>query len=110
MAFQEEFEAVMLPRHGQQRGLVAKRKASAAIPYTRLVPTGRIPGSVDWRGSPVNQVVKDQAACGSCWAFATTGVLEAAHYLATGQIFSPAYTAVSNPFRQNECRWLELLA
>lgn len=75
----------MLPRHGLKRGLVARGKQpSAAIPYKRLTPKGAVPGTVDWRGSLANDVVKDQAACGSCWAFGATGALEAAHYLATG--------------------------
>lgn len=88
MALQEEFEAVMLPRHSERRGLVSRHKSSAEVPYQRRVPKHRVPGTVDWRGSPANQYVKDQAACGSCWAFAATGVLEAAYYLATGAVVS----------------------
>lgn len=84
---QEEFEAVMLPRHRQKRGLVARQsgnKPHAVLPYERLAPKGTLPGAVDWRGSLAESVVKDQAACGSCWSFAATGALEAAHLLATG--------------------------
>ncbi len=82
----------MLPRHRQQRGLVARstrNKPHAEVPYKRLAPKGTLPGAVDWRGSLVESVVKDQAACGSCWSFAATGALEAAHLLATGEISYP---------------------
>ena len=26
-----------------------------------------LPSTVDWRGTPADSAVKDQAACGSCW-------------------------------------------
>ena len=43
-----------------------------------------LPTSLDWRGSPADSPVKDQAMCGSCWAFGTVGALEAAVWRATG--------------------------
>ena len=88
ITLQEEFETVMLPRHWQKRGLVSRKNSSAEIPYKRLAPKGTLPGGVDWRGTPATEFVKDQAACGSCWAFAATGALEAAHILATGTVYS----------------------
>jgi C1A family cysteine protease len=46
--------------------------------------------SVDWRSvSPaVVNPVKNQASCGSCWAFSAAGVLESAHAIATGELLS----------------------
>lgn len=36
-----------------------------------------LPGSLDWRDVDGITPVKDQASCGSCWAFAATGEMEA---------------------------------
>ena len=43
---------------------------------------------VDWRTAGAVGPVKDQKACGSCWSFSTTGALEGAHFIATGELLS----------------------
>jgi len=47
-----------------------------------------LPLSIDWRDQGIVTPVKDQAQCGSCWAFSSTGALESHHARSTGKLVS----------------------
>jgi cathepsin L len=65
-----------------------KRPVATIEPVGTHEVTGIAPTSVDWRTKNVVTAVKDQAQCGSCWAFSAVGSLEGAHALASGTLVS----------------------
>ncbi|KAG6544130.1 hypothetical protein Mapa_014442 [Marchantia paleacea] len=52
----------------------------------RMRRNAALPEKKDWRLDNIVSPVKDQASCGSCWTFSTTGALESAHAQATGNM------------------------
>lgn len=66
----------------------------------------KLPASVDWRHHGAITHVKDQRDCGGCWAFATTGAVEAHNFLKSGHLVSLSEQNLvdcSRPFGNNGC-------
>ena len=70
----------------------------------KMQPVSSLPTEVDWRSEGVATAVKDQGHCGSCWAFASTAVIESHVALASNLLFdlSPQQIAACSPNPQ-EC-------
>lgn len=88
----------------REHGRVKSSNAHELPADFKLKPVSELPKQVDWRSKGVVSAVKDQGHCGSCWAFASTAVIESHVALSTGLLFdlSPQQIAMCSP-NPNNC-------
>ncbi|KAF8787469.1 digestive cysteine proteinase 1-like [Argiope bruennichi] len=68
------------------RGRLPSSGYNGGKPFPKEEFSEAVPDSLDWRLYGAVTPVKDQAVCGSCWSFGTTGTIEGAYFLKNNKL------------------------
>ena len=77
-----------------------KKQQTQPEDRTEAFSTENLADEIDWRSLGGVTPVKDQGQCGSCWSFSTTGAMEGAHFVASGELLSLSESNLV------DCSWL----
>ncbi|KAG5870091.1 hypothetical protein JTB14_015190 [Gonioctena quinquepunctata] len=81
--------ADITPKEFKERLTYSKRsEPTISAKQTVIDHEGNLPVEIDWAKKGAVTPVKDQADCGSCWTFSTTGTLEGFNFIKTGTLVS----------------------
>ncbi|WIA34990.1 hypothetical protein OEZ86_013270 [Tetradesmus obliquus] len=84
----EEYAGLMTAKRSSSRSEAVKSLSLGEVSAPPGITKRHLPRHVDWRGTGADGQVKDQATCGSCWAFSAAGAMQGAWHAATGQSLS----------------------
>ena len=74
--------------HEEYKGMLGLKMTEENDGELVTFDESNLAAEVNWVTAGAVTDVKDQGQCGSCWSFSTTGAMEGAHFIATGELLS----------------------